>query len=58
MLVVRGAEETEHVISMDEALELVRSLQSEGKSLKDAVKRVASDHGLSKNELYDMAIKG
>ena len=58
VLVVRGAEETEHVISMDEALELVRSLQSEGKSLKDAVKRVASDHGLSKNELYDMAIKG
>lgn len=58
VLVVRGAEETEHVISMEEALELVRSLQSEGKSLKDAVKRVASDHGLSKNELYDMAIKG
>ena len=58
VLVVRGAEETEHVISMDEALELVRTLQSEGKSLKDAVKRVASDHGLSKNELYDMAIKG
>jgi len=58
VLVVRGAEETEHVISMDEALELVRSLQGEGKSLKDAVKRVASDHGLSKNELYDMAIKG
>lgn len=58
VLVVRGAEENEHVISMDEALELVRSLQGEGKSLKDAVKRVASDHGLSKNELYDMAIKG
>ena len=27
-------------------------------TLKDAVKRVSSDHGLSKNELYDMAIKG
>ena len=58
VLVIRGAEEAEHVISMDEALELVRKLQEEGKSLKDAVKRVSSDHGLSKNELYDMAIKG
>ncbi|MBR6522236.1 MAG: 16S rRNA (cytidine(1402)-2'-O)-methyltransferase [Oscillospiraceae bacterium] len=58
VLVIKGAEIAEHVISMEEALELVRSLQDEGKSLKDAVKRVASDHGLSKNELYDMAIKG
>ena len=58
VLVIKGAEIAEHVISMEEALELVRSLQEEGKSLKDAVKRVASDHGLSKNELYDMAIKG
>ncbi len=58
VLVIRGAEETEHVITMYEALELVRALQDEGRSLKDSVKRVASDHGLSKNELYDMAIKG
>lgn len=58
VLVIRGAEETEHVISMEEALDLVRALQADGKSLKDAVKRIASDHGLSKNELYDMAIKG
>ena len=58
VLVIRGVEETEHVISMEEALDLVRALQADGKSLKDAVKRIASDHGLSKNELYDMAIKG
>lgn len=58
VLVIRGAEETERVIDMDEALSLVRKLQEEGSSLKDAVKRVASDHGLSKNELYDRAIKG
>ena len=58
VLVVRGAEEEEHGISMEEALSRVRALQEEGASLKDAVRRVAADHGLSKNELYDLAVRG
>ena len=57
VLVIRGAEEEEHGITVEEALALVRALQEGGSSLKDAVKRVAADHGLSKNELYDLAIR-
>ncbi len=56
VLVIRGAEEEERTLSPEEALALVRELQEEGSSLKDAVKRVAADHGLSKNELYQLAI--
>ena len=56
VLVIRGAEEEERTLSPEEALALVRELQEEGSSLKDAVKRVAADHGLSKNELYQRAI--
>ena len=57
VLVIRGAQETERVMSLSDALTLVRKMQDGGASLKDAVKRVAADHGLSKNELYDMALK-
>ncbi len=57
VLVIRGARETERVMSLSDALALVREMQDGGASLKDAVKRVAADHGLSKNELYDMALK-
>ena len=56
VLVIRGAEEEERTLSPEEALALVRELQEAGSSLKDAVKRVAADHGLSKNELYQSAI--
>ena len=56
VLVIRGAEEEERTLSPEEALALVRELQEAGSSLKDAVKRVAADHGLSKNELYQLAI--
>ena len=56
VLVIRGAEEEERTLSPEEALALVRELQEGGSSLKDAVKRVAADHGLSKNELYQWAI--
>lgn len=57
VLVIKGDEEKEKVISLEEALTMVQELQAEGTSMKDAVKRVASDHGISKNELYDLAIK-
>ena len=57
VLVIRGAQETERVMSLSDALTLVRKMQDGGASLKDAVKHVAADHGLSKNELYDMALK-
>lgn len=57
VLVIRGAEEAERSITIPEALKLVRAMQEGGASLKDAVRRVAADHGLSKNELYDAAVK-
>jgi 16S rRNA (cytidine1402-2'-O)-methyltransferase len=57
VLVIRGAEEREEQISLEKALELVEELRSGGASLKDAVKSVARDHGLSRNELYELAVK-
>lgn len=57
VLIIRGAEEEETQITLEEALRLVEEMRSEGASLKDAVKSVARDHGLSRNELYDLAVK-
>ncbi len=34
----------------------VRALREEGASLRDAVKQAAKELGLSRNELYDMAV--
>jgi 16S rRNA (cytidine1402-2'-O)-methyltransferase len=35
---------------------MVMRLREEGMSLKDAVKQVAKDLGLPRNQLYDMAV--
>ena len=58
VLVVRGCESPEEKeITLEDGLELVEKLRSgEGLSLRDAVKRAARELGLSRNQLYDLAI--
>ena len=57
VLVVRGAEpEEEKEVTVEDGLTMVMRLREEGMSLKDAVKQVAKDLGLPKNQLYDMAV--
>ena len=57
VLVVRGAEpEEEKELTVEDGLAMVMRLREEGMSLKDAVKQVAKDLGLPKNQLYDMAV--
>ncbi|MEY8315910.1 16S rRNA (cytidine(1402)-2'-O)-methyltransferase [Oscillospiraceae bacterium 50-58] len=58
VLVVRGAEPLpEGEASLEDGLALVDRLRGEGMSLRDAVKRAARELGLSRNELYDVAVK-
>ena len=58
VLVVRGAEPLpEREASLEDGLALVDRLRGEGLSLRDAVKRAAKELGLSRNELYDAAVK-
>ena len=58
VLVVRGAEpREEEPAGLEDGLALVERLRDgEGLSLRDAVKRVAKELGLSRNELYDRAV--
>ena len=58
VLVVRGAEPLpEGEASLEDGLARVDRLRGEGMSLRDAVKRAARELGLSRNELYDAAVK-
>lgn len=59
VLVVRGAmpQEKEEA-TLEDGLMLVRRLQEEGLSLRDAVKRAAKELGLPRNQLYDGALAG
>ena len=57
VLVVRGAEpRTEEQAAPEDGLELVRRLRGEGLSLRDAVKYAAKELGLSRNQLYGLAV--
>ena len=58
VLVVRGCEPPEErEMTLEDGMELVEKLRSEENlSLRDAVKRAAKELGLSRNQLYDMAI--
>ncbi len=57
VLVVRGAEpEEEKELTVEDGLAMVMRLREGGMSLKDAVKQVAKDLGLPRNQLYDMAV--
>lgn len=58
VLVVAGAEkQAETTISLEEAVDLVLERKAQGIRLKDAVRDVAADTGLSKNELYAAALE-
>ena len=61
VLVVRGAEPPEPPeepeVSTEDGLERVGLLREEGLSLRDAVKRAAKELGLSRNELYSLALE-
>lgn len=57
VLVVAGAEPAEHVLAtMEEGVERVLRLREGGVKMKDAVRQVAEDTGLPKNELYSAAL--
>jgi len=57
VLVVRGAEPVEErEATLEDGLLLVDRLRGEGLSLRDAVKRSAKELGLSRNQLYDLAV--
>ena len=59
VLVVRGAEPREEPeATLEDGLDRVRALrEEEGLSLRDAVKRAAKELGLSRNELYRLAVE-
>ena len=58
VLVVAGREKTDApAITLDEGVALVLHRREEGQRLKDAVRAVADDTGLSRNALYDAALK-
>ena len=58
VLVVEGAPRQEApVLSMDEGVDRVLKLRSDGARMKDAVRQVSADTGLNKNELYDAVLK-
>ena len=58
VLVIRGAEpEREAQADPEDALEHVAALRADGVTMKDAVRRVAAELELSKNELYALALE-
>ncbi len=58
VLVVGGAERREGpAMTMEEGVARVLTLREGGMRMKDAVRQVAADTGLNKNELYDAALK-
>ena len=59
VLVVEGAPAPEDaLISLEDAVQQVLRLQEEHQlKTKDAIRRVAADTGLAKNELYDAVLK-
>jgi len=58
VLVVSGAAPAdEGAVSLEEGVELVLERRARGERMKDAVRQVAADTGLSRNELYDAALR-
>lgn len=58
VLVLAGTEHVEEeTITLDEAVEMVLQRRENGERMKDAVRQVAADTGINKNELYDAALK-
>lgn len=58
VLVVAGAEVSDEAsMSLEDAVEAVLALRTGGMKLKDAAKEISAKSGISKNVLYDEAIK-
>ncbi|MEG0779111.1 MAG: 16S rRNA (cytidine(1402)-2'-O)-methyltransferase [Oscillospiraceae bacterium] len=60
VLVVAGAvsTETDAVLTLEDGVAQVLRLRDEGVRMKDAVRQVADETGLARNELYDAALHG
>ena len=58
VLVVAGRErQSQAQLTLEEGVDRVLRLREDGMRMKDAVRQVADDTGLSRNELYDAALK-
>ena len=58
VLVVAGATPAaEGAVPLEAGVELVLERRAKGERMKDAVRQVAADTGLARNELYDAALK-
>ncbi len=58
VLVLDGAERREEsAVTLERGVELVLERRARGERMKDAVRQVASDTGLARNELYDAALE-
>lgn len=57
VLILEGeCPQEEDIIGLDEGAKRVKMLQGQGSSLRDAVRQVAKECNLSRNELYDRAV--
>ena len=58
VLVLAGRERpAERAVTLEEGVDMVLSRREKGERMKDAVRQVAAATGLSRNELYDAALK-
>lgn len=58
VLVIAGAERREETaVSLEQGAALVLERREKGERMKDAVRQVAADTGLARNELYDAALQ-
>ena len=57
VLVVEGAAPAKEEATLEDGLDRVEALLAEGLSRKDAVKQAAKELGLSRNELYAVALE-
>ena len=58
VLVVAGREKQQGPqLTLEQGVERVLRLREDGMRMKDAVRQVADDTGLSRNDLYDAALK-
>jgi 16S rRNA (cytidine1402-2'-O)-methyltransferase len=58
VLIVAGAPvSSAPVASEEDALALIKKYRGEGRSLKESAKLASADTGISKNELYELALR-
>lgn len=58
VLVVAGCKRSDApAVTLEDAVEIVLRKKTEGMKMKDAVRQVADDTGIARNELYDAALK-